>query len=135
MLFLCPIIEDFWNSVNNWLTEIGYENYILSLERIILADVENSDIFHYIILICKKVIYNAMKPDKKSNRQQVIYDLKRMYSKRYNAGLRNKQPLFGKNGPQLPSSPDPRTLRQINVSTGFLLKPLRCLNIYECPPP
>ena len=63
MLFLCPKIETFWNSIRVWLGEIGYKGYIISIERIILGDVENSDIFSYIILVCKKIILGRWKKE------------------------------------------------------------------------
>ena len=50
--------------MHDWLTEVRYKGYIILVERVILGDMENSDLFSYIILTCKKIIYNATKTDK-----------------------------------------------------------------------
>ena len=38
MLFMCPFLEEFWNSVTDWLKEIGYDNDTMSIKRISLGD-------------------------------------------------------------------------------------------------
>ena len=62
-----------------WLGGIGYKGYIISIERIILGDLENSDIFSYIILVCKHIIYGAMKEGKQPHIQHFYCELKNIY--------------------------------------------------------
>ena len=45
MLFLCPGVDNFRNSIHRWFGEIGYKGYITSVERIIMGDLENGGIF------------------------------------------------------------------------------------------
>ena len=47
----------------HWIIELGMENYHLSDSRIILGDLENALSINKIILMTKKVIYNAMKKE------------------------------------------------------------------------
>ena len=56
MLF--PKIQSFWDSVCDCLVKTGNSGYIISVERVILGDLENIDLFSHIILTCK-VIYNV----------------------------------------------------------------------------
>ena len=72
MLFICPVIQKFWNSVSEWLAEIGYSKYNHSIVRNILWYLGNNIFFSFVIFICKKVINNALKMDKKTHKQQVI---------------------------------------------------------------
>ena len=66
--------------------EIGYKGYVLSMECIVLGDLENSDIFSYIILTFKMTIYDAMKADKIPHLQQVLNNIKNIYyAERYEA--------------------------------------------------
>ena len=64
MLLRCPVIQELWKKVNHWLEEIGFINYNLTESRIILGDIENGNIPTTIILLTKKVIYNAFKKDR-----------------------------------------------------------------------
>ena len=64
MLLRCPVIKELWKKVNHWLEEIGFINYNLTESRIILGDIENGNIPTTIILLTKKVIYNAFKKDR-----------------------------------------------------------------------
>ena len=61
MILSCPVIVELWNEVNNWINEIGFINYKLSENRIILGDIENGITLTTIILLTKKVIYNSFK--------------------------------------------------------------------------
>ena len=61
MLLICPFIIELWEKVNNWLEEIGFINYNLTETRKILGDIENGNTLTTIILLTKKIIYNAFK--------------------------------------------------------------------------
>ena len=52
------------------------ENYNLSPDRIILGDMENATSIKTIILLTKKIIYNAMKKEQKPNIINVKNDVK-----------------------------------------------------------
>ena len=61
MLLNCPVIQDLWLEIKNWLKEIGFIGYNLSESKIILGDIENGNIPFTILLLSKKVIYDAFK--------------------------------------------------------------------------
>ena len=48
--------------MNGWL-KLAIK--VTSFECIVLGDLEDSELFSYIVLICEKDIYNAMKTDKR----------------------------------------------------------------------
>ena len=75
MLFMCPIIEDVWVQVVQWLKEIGYDNYNLSVEPIILEDLDNSPMFSVLILASKKGIYNAIRTTR-TYKEHVLGEMK-----------------------------------------------------------
>ena len=50
--------------VNQWITEIGFIGYNLSIFKNIIGDLENGPILNSIILITKKVIYDSFKKDR-----------------------------------------------------------------------
>ena len=53
MLFLCAVMERFWNSITEW-----FSSYIISAECIILCDLQNNPFFCFVILSAKKIIHN-----------------------------------------------------------------------------
>ena len=63
MLVSCPVISHFWDTIHGGLAVFGYRGYVMSMECIILGDLENSDVFSSIILVCKMTMYTAMKAD------------------------------------------------------------------------
>ena len=77
MLICCPIITELWKKVNSWLREIGLIDYNLTESKIILGDVENGNIPTTVILLTKKVIYNAFKKEKVPVLQQVQNETKK----------------------------------------------------------
>ena len=92
MLF--PEIQSFWDSVCDCLVKTGNSGYIISVERVILVDLGNIDLFSHIILTCKKVIYNvnAMKSAKKTHIQQVIGNKEKIYYvERYKANIKENK--------------------------------------------
>ena len=90
MLFTCPKVEESWTTISFCLSNLGYNNYDISIEHIIRGDLENPYLFSFNLLISKKVIYNAMKNDKSLYKQQVINVMKHVhYSERYKASLKD----------------------------------------------
>ena len=79
MLIQCRISRELWDGVRDWIVEIGMLNYNLSDTRIILGDMENAVCINSIILLTKKVIYNAMKKEQKPHIAQVKNDVKKFY--------------------------------------------------------
>ena len=67
----------------------------LSIECIVLGDLENSPMFIF-ILFSKKVIYNTMKNDKKKHKQILTGIRKIFYSERFKAEIKGKRAIFDK---------------------------------------
>ena len=61
------------------IIELGMEHYILSNNRIIEGDLENTLAVNSIILLTKKVIYNAMKKERKPHTLNVKHEVKSFY--------------------------------------------------------
>ena len=61
MLIECNITKELWREAWNWIIEIGVPGYHLSEEKIITGELEKSVCINTIIMLTKKVIYNAMK--------------------------------------------------------------------------
>ena len=86
MLVSCPVVSHFWDTNHGGLAGFGYRGYVISIECIILGDLENSDVFSSIILVCKMTIYNAMKADEIPHLQQVLNNIRNCYyAERYKA--------------------------------------------------
>ena len=65
MLLYCEISKELWFKVENWIIELGMENYHLTNSRIVLGDLENASSINAIILLTKLTIYNAMKREQR----------------------------------------------------------------------
>ena len=97
MLIQCRISRDLWDSVRDWIAEIGMLNYNLSDTRIILGDMENAVCINTIILLTKKIIYNAMKKEQKPHIAQVKNDVKKFYfEEKYRYYIKEKCRLVDK---------------------------------------
>ena len=97
MLIYCPIIIELWKKVNSWLKEIGLIDYNLTESKIILGDIENGNITTTVILLTKKVIYNAFKKEKVPVLQQVQNETKKIFfQEKYDFLLRHKIHIFNK---------------------------------------
>ena len=59
MLFECENVKDLWLKVENWISDIGLVNYHLNNKKIILGELYKAHWINAIILITKKVIFNA----------------------------------------------------------------------------
>ena len=68
-----------WNSVEEWIIELGMENYHLSNSKIILGDMENAMSINTIILMTKKVIHNSMKKEQRPHLLNVKNKIKKFY--------------------------------------------------------
>ena len=97
MLLLCEISIDLWGEVENWIQELGMENYNMSPDRIILGDMENATSINTIIFFTKKIIYNAMKKEQEPNIINVKIDVKNFYfQEKYRHYIKGKGRLFDK---------------------------------------
>ena len=59
MLLECDNVKNLWLNVENWIAEIGVVNYHLNNKTIILGELHKAHWINAIILITKKVIFNA----------------------------------------------------------------------------
>ena len=66
------------DSMDKFYNEVRVD-VVLSDTRIILGDMENAVCINSIILLTKKVIYNAMKKEQKPHVAQVKNDVKKFY--------------------------------------------------------
>ena len=62
-----------------WIIELGFPNFVLSDKIIMIRDNENALGINSIILLTKKVIYNAMKKEKQPQRPAVKNELNNLY--------------------------------------------------------
>ena len=53
-----------WSDVRDWIIQLGMTDYNLSDVRKITGDMENALAINCLILLTKKVIYNAMKKER-----------------------------------------------------------------------
>ena len=83
-----------WSSARVWIEELGMVDYHLSNGRILAGDLENVLAVNSIILITKKIIYNAMKKEQIPNIyviSNVMNDVKNFYyQERYRHHSRGK---------------------------------------------
>ena len=79
MLLYCPIITRLWDMVNQWVIDIGFIDYNLSISRKILGDLENGPILSSIIPIAKKVIYDSFRKGKMPSIFQIKSEVKNHY--------------------------------------------------------
>ena len=59
MLINCTISQQLWSEVEFWLSEIGLKDYKIDEQKIILGETEKSYWINMVLLITKKVIFNA----------------------------------------------------------------------------
>ena len=93
----CEISLELWESVENWIRSLGMENYNISASRIVLGDLDNAHFINTIILLTKKVIYNAMKKDQQLHLLNVKNETKKFYfEEKYRLYLKGKGNIFEK---------------------------------------
>ena len=82
MLIKCRVVRELWSEVRYWIVELGVPNYYLTEEKIILGELEKSVCINAVILLTKKVIYNAMKENKKPHLLAIKNETKTFIFKR-----------------------------------------------------
>ena len=94
MLIKCNITKELWSKVWNWIVEIGVPGYHSSEEEIIMGELEKSVCINTIILLNKKVIYNAMKEVKHLHILAVKNETKNFYfQEKYRLCIKGKRHL------------------------------------------
>ena len=97
MLLFCEVSQHLWTAVQDWIIEIGMVDYHLSNNRIIEGDLENALAVNSIILLTKKVIYNAMKRERKPHLPNVKYEVKSFYyQEKYKQYIKGNRTRFEK---------------------------------------
>ena len=97
MFLHCDISLELWEEVENWIRLLGMENYNMSASKIVLGDLENAHFINTIILLTKKVIYNAMKKEQQPHILNVKNETKKFYfEEKYRAYLKGKGNFFEK---------------------------------------
>ena len=71
MLFDRKVTKELWNNINERIIELGMVNYNLSNTKTLIGDLENALAVKSIILLTKKIIYNAMKKEENPHTSSV----------------------------------------------------------------
>ena len=82
-----------WSDVRDWIIQLGMTDYNLSDVRKITGDMENALAINCIILLTKKVIYNAMKRERPPHFMAVK---EFFYQEKYRLYIKGKKTLFDK---------------------------------------
>ena len=80
MLITCPKSDKLWRDVESWLEEIGLTEYNIDEQKIILGENQKSYWINAIIVITKKVIFNAKLSSKVPNIYSVKHQTKSLYT-------------------------------------------------------
>ena len=80
MLINCRISQQLWSEVKHWLSEIGLKDYKIDETKIILGENEKSYWVNMVLLITKKVIFNAKIAGKIPSLFSVKYNLQTIYN-------------------------------------------------------
>ena len=97
MLLFCEVSRHLWTEVQDWIIEIGMVDYHLSNNRIIEGDLENALSVNSFILLTKKVIYNAVKRERKPHLLNVKYEVKSFYyQEKYRQYIKGNRTRFEK---------------------------------------
>ena len=111
MCGMCNVVEDsiehmflycihsvkLWSDVRDWIIQLGMIDYNLSDIRKITGDMENALAINCIILLTKKVIYNAMKKERPPHFIAVKYEVKNFfYQEKYRLYIKGKKSPFDK---------------------------------------
>ena len=81
-----------WSNVRDWIIQLGMTDYNLSDVRKITGDMENALAINCIILLTKKIIFNAMKKE----RPHFIVSKDFFYQEKYRLYIKGKKNLFDK---------------------------------------
>ena len=97
MFLHCIHSVKLWSDVRDWIIQLGMIDYNLSDIRKITGDMENALAINCIILLTKKVIYNAMKKERPPHFIAVKYEVKNFfYQEKYRLYIKGKKTLFDK---------------------------------------
>ena len=97
MLINCRISQQLWSEVELGLSEIGLKDYKIDEQKIILGVNEKSYWVNMVLLITKKVIFNAKIAGKVPNIFSVKYNLKTTYTNELlKSKLTHKEYIFEK---------------------------------------
>ena len=80
MLITCPKSDKLWRDVESWLAAIGLTDYNIDEQKIILGENQKSYWINAIIVITKKVIFNAKLSSKVPNIYSVKHQTKSLYT-------------------------------------------------------
>ena len=95
MLIECNITKELSSEIRNLIVEMGEPGYHLSEEKIIMGELEKSVCINTIILLTKKVIYNAMKEVKHPHILAVKNETKNFYfQEKYRLCIKGKRHIF-----------------------------------------
>ena len=59
MFLRCVVVKQLWREVENWISQVGVVDYVITEEIIILGELKKSHWLNSIVLITKKIIFNA----------------------------------------------------------------------------
>ena len=97
MLLFCEAFRHLWTEMQDWIIELGMVDYHLSNNRTIEGDLENALSVNSIILLTKKVIYNAMKKERKPHLLNVKHEVKSFcYQEKYRQYIKGNRTRFEK---------------------------------------
>ena len=80
MLITCPKSDKLWRDVESWLADVGLTDYNIDEQKIILGENQKSYWINAIIVITKKVIFNAKLSSKVPNIYSVKHQTKSLYT-------------------------------------------------------
>ena len=80
MLIKCSKSQQLWKEVESWLSEIGLRDYTIDEQKIILGECQKSYWINIVILITKRVLFNAKLDGKIPRFYSVRYNTKVVYN-------------------------------------------------------
>ena len=80
MLITCPKSKKLWRDVEVWLSDVGLADYNIDEQKIILGENQKSYWINAIIVITKKVIFNAKLSSKVPNIYSVKHQTRSLYT-------------------------------------------------------
>ena len=93
MLIKCRVVRELWSEVRNWIVENGVPDYYLTEEKIIIGELEKSVCINTVILLTKKIIYNAMKENKQPHILAIKNETKN-FQEKYRLYIKGKRQFF-----------------------------------------
>ena len=59
MLIECKQVQEIWRDIETWILEIGVLEYVINEEIITFGEMQKAHLLNAVILITKKVTFNA----------------------------------------------------------------------------